>query len=178
MRRQTDEQVLRAARRGSRVAVSELYRRYAGLVWRTADAIVGDRSLAEDVMQDSFLKVIRGLVGFDPDRPFGPWLRRITANTALSALRARGREVFGLEWLSDRPVEPPRPRDQGLARAVRQLSPERRAVVVLRYWLDLPPTEIAELLGVPTGTVHSRLARGLDDLRHALRQEETHAGRP
>jgi RNA polymerase sigma-70 factor, ECF subfamily len=160
--RPSDDQLLEAIREGSRTAWGELFTRHADAAWRTAFAIVRDHARAEDVVQDAFVRAIRAADRFDRDRPFRPWLLRIVTNRALDVLR---HEAFATPG----DVEPGGAADgdddpTDVRGAIAQLDPDRRAVVVLRYWLDLSPSEIADRLGVPVGTVGSRLARALDDL--------------
>lgn len=160
----TDDQLLQAIRDGSRTAWGELFRRHADAAWRTAYAIVRDHARAEDVVQDAFLRAIRAAERFDRQRPFRPWLLRIVTNRAVDVLRheqfATPGEVEGETFahLAD-DADPGEVRE-----AIARLDPDRRTVVVLRYWLDLSPGEIAERLDVPVGTVGSRLSRALDDL--------------
>jgi RNA polymerase sigma-70 factor (ECF subfamily) len=110
---------------------------------------------------------VRALDRFDRRRPFGPWLHRIVVNRAIDWARARAlRPEAGAV---DVPAAEPPERDDELLRELDRLSPEHRAVIVLRYLLDYTPGEIAELLELPRGTVNSRLRRGLDNLKDRLR---------
>lgn len=136
--------------------------------WRAALAITGRAALAEDVAQDAFERAFAALERFDEDRPFAPWLHRIVLNRALDLVRAE-RRLVGLDeaaapraWAAGEDVD--RPALEALAR----LSPERRAVVVMRHLLGYSPPEIAEIAGLPLGTVNSRLGRALAELRAAL----------
>jgi RNA polymerase sigma-70 factor, ECF subfamily len=102
---------------------------------------------------------------FDERRPFGPWLHRIVVNRCLDLLRTERRLVGGdaeLERLESHDVADG---DRELLEAVAGLSLQRRVAVVLRYGLGYTPTAIGELLGIPAGTVNSRLARALEELR-------------
>src|SRR5262249_33420635 len=114
--------------------------------------------------QDAFLRAASALHRFDRSRPVEPWLVRIAVNRAIDLLRARRRLVS--EDLATEPfaLDAPFP-DEELRAALRGLGPERRAVIALHYWLDYTTPEIAEILDVPLGTVNSRLARALRDLR-------------
>ena len=166
-RRQRGESALvREAQRGSAEAIEELFRRHWRRSHRAAFLVVGDGSAAEDIAQESFLAAIRALDRFDRRRPFGPWLHRITINRAIDYSRAR---TLRREGAVDESLEgaPPRAGEisDELFSALAQLAPEHRAVVVLRYVLEYTPGEIAEMLGLPRGTVNSRLRRGLDRLR-------------
>ena len=116
------------------------------------------------------------LDSFDRRRPFGPWLHRIVVNHAIDWARARAlRREVGDEQLAVVPAREDAPAEDlsnQTMTALAGLSPDHRAVVVLRYVLDYSPGEIAELLELPRGTVNSRLRRGLDALQeHAMREQ-------
>jgi RNA polymerase sigma-70 factor, ECF subfamily len=117
---------------------------------------------------------VRALDRFDRRRPFGPWLHRIVVNRAIDWSRARAlrREVGEVTLgLVAAPVQPDNPHTPTLASALANLSPEHRAVIVLRHLLEYTPGEIAELLDLPRGTVNSRLRRGLDELAHQVEED-------
>lgn len=144
-----------------------IFDRHWDRVWRAAYAVSGDRELASDAAQDAFIRAGAALHRFDRGKPVEPWLVRIAVNRAIDLVRARRREE-GEHGLPDTVAfDPPLP-DDDLAEALRRLGPERRAVIALHYWLDFTTPEIAEILGVPLGTVNSRLARALRDLRLEL----------
>jgi RNA polymerase sigma-70 factor, ECF subfamily len=164
----TDEALLVAIRDGSRAAWGELFARYADVAWRTAFAIVHDHARAEDVVQDSFVQAIRAEERFDRRRPFRPWLLRIVTNRAVDVLR---HERFAIPGEVDRSTETWSVDDGDPADvrgALARLEADRRAMIVLRYWLDLSPAEIADRMQVPVGTVGSRLSRALDELASYL----------
>ena len=166
--------LVRDAQRGSAEALEELFRRHWRRAHRAAYLVVGDSAAAEDIAQESFLAAIRALDRFDRRRPFGPWLHRITVNRAIDFARARAlRAESALPAARRRrpPTAPDAISDELLA-ALAELGPEHRAVVVLRYVLEYTPGEIGEILGVPRGTVNSRLRRGLDRLRPAIEEAE------
>jgi RNA polymerase sigma-70 factor, ECF subfamily len=173
-----ERQLIKAAQEGSTEALEELFRRYWRRTHRAAFLIVHDGPAAEDIAQEAFLAAVRALDRFDRRRPFGPWLHRIVVNRAIDWARARSlRRETGDELLEER-MDPGSEafsiadESSELLMALRALTPERRAVVVLRYLLDYTPGEIARLLDLPRGTVNSRLRRGLDTLAAALGQEE------
>lgn len=171
VREPSDRDLVRSARRGDRDAASALFRRYWRDAWRAAYAITGRRSLADDVAADGFERAFAALGRFDERRPFGPWLHRIVANRALDLLRAERR--LSDEELPDTPDLAPAHTtgDRSLLTAVAGLSLERRVVVVLRYGVGMTPKQIAEALDLPTGTVNSRLARALEQLRESSEVE-------
>jgi RNA polymerase sigma-70 factor (ECF subfamily) len=162
-----DADLVLAARRGSRDALGRIFDRHWPRVWRAAYATTGERESANDAAQDAFVQAAAALHRFDLRRPLEPWLVRIAVNRALDLVRARRRLVA--EELADErfAFDEPLP-DDDLREALARLAPERRVVVALHYWLDYTTPEIAELLGVPLGTVNSRLARALGNLRRQL----------
>jgi len=162
---------VREAQRGSADALEKLFRAHWPRAYRAALLVVGDAAAAEDIAQESFLAAVRSLDRFDRRRPFGPWLHRIVVNRAIDFTRARRlrREIdlarVAEPAVSDRELDS---RAEEIAVALSSLGPEQRAVIVLRYLLEYTPGEIAELLGLPRGTVNSRLRRGLDRLEEGL----------
>jgi RNA polymerase sigma-70 factor, ECF subfamily len=178
LQRRREAGVVRAAQRGSHEAMEELFRRHWRGAHRAAYLVVHDGQAAEDIAQEAFISAIRSLDRFDRRRPFAPWLHRIVVNRAIDWTRARkarrevsGEAIEGWEGQSHEP-DPASLADSGrMAEALRSLGPEHRAVVVMRYILEYTPGEIAEILGMPRGTVNSRLRRGLDALADTLPRE-------
>jgi RNA polymerase sigma-70 factor, ECF subfamily len=166
---------VRGAQAGSASDLEALFRSHWPRAYRAAYLVVHDAAAAEDIAQDAFLSAIRALHTFDRRRPFGPWLHRIVVNRAIDWARARSlRRELGEEALEGAPAgqEPPESKlSEGIVAALAGLSPEHRAVVVLRYLLEYTPGEIASLLDLPRGTVNSRLRRALDALEGRLEEE-------
>jgi RNA polymerase sigma-70 factor (ECF subfamily) len=166
---------VRGAQAGSASDLEALFRSHWPRAYRAAYLVVHDAAAAEDIAQEAFLSAVRALHTFDRRRPFGPWLHRIVVNRAIDWTRARSlRRELGEDALADAPAgpEPPARRlSAGIAAALAALSPEHRAVVVLRYLLEYTPGEIATLLDLPRGTVNSRLRRALDALEGRLEEE-------
>jgi RNA polymerase sigma-70 factor (ECF subfamily) len=159
---------LREAREGSASAIEALFRAHWPRAHRTAYLVVHDSAAAEDIAQEAFLAAIRRLDRFDGDRPFGPWLHRIVVNRAIDWARSRQlRREAGLDE-TEAPAHAPELSDDTLS-ALAALTPEHRAVIVLRHLLGYTPGEIAAMLDLPRGTVNSRLRRGLDTLEERLR---------
>jgi RNA polymerase sigma-70 factor, ECF subfamily len=158
---------VRGAQAGSASAIEALFRLHWPLAYRAAYLVVHESAAAEDIAQEAFLAAIRRLDQFDRRRPFGPWLHRIVVNRAIDWVRARRLraevelgEAFASEHAADL--------SDATVAALAELSPEHRAVIVLRHLLGYTPGEIAELLDLPRGTVNSRLRRGLDALRERV----------
>jgi RNA polymerase sigma-70 factor (ECF subfamily) len=166
---------VRGARAGRAADVEALFRHHWPLAYRAAYLVVHDAAAAEDIAQEAFLAALRALDRFDRRRPFGPWLHRIVVNRAIDWARAR---TLRAEISDDGTIERAAARTraeasdaEALAAGLAALSPEHRAVIVLRHLLEYTPGEIAELLELPRGTVNSRLRRGLDALREAIGEE-------
>jgi RNA polymerase sigma-70 factor (ECF subfamily) len=170
VREKTDAELVRRARRGSREAAAELFERHWQRAWRLALAITQNRSYADDAAQQAFERAYRGIARFDGRSSFGTWLHRIVVNQALTTLRQETRRAEPVE-AAGRGFGTADERFDEVADALAGLSEERRLVLILRYWLDLTPPEIGDLLEIATGTVHSRLARALADLRKELEVE-------
>ncbi|HEY3189260.1 MAG TPA: RNA polymerase sigma factor [Solirubrobacteraceae bacterium] len=166
---------IRGAQDGSVADLEALFRHHWPGAYRAAYLVVHDAAAAEDIAQESFLAAVRNLGRFDRKRPFGPWLHRIVVNRAIDWSRARAlrREIGDAPLgVAAAPAPPDAAHAHALAEALAELSPEHRAVIVLRHLLDYTPGEIAELLDLPRGTVNSRLRRGLDTLAARLAEAD------
>lgn len=161
-----------AARRGSESAVAELFDRHWDGAYRAAALVTGDRAAAEDIAQEAFLAALRALPSFDLRRPLRPWLHRIVVNRAIDWSRSRAlRREVGADVVAESAAVAEHAAEgfgDDVMAALQQLAPEQRAVVVLRYVLEFTPGEIGRLLGLPRGTVNSRLRRGLDALEEVI----------
>jgi len=169
-----ERRLVREVQRGSATALEELFRREWPRAYRAAYLVVQDAAAAEDIAQEAFLAAVRAIERFDRRRPFGPWMHRIVVNRAIDLTRARAlrREVDAAAADSaEAPPDPPAaPLSNDVMAALRELSPEHRAVVALRFLFDYTPGEIARALDMPRGTVNSRLRRALDRLGEVLEQ--------
>ncbi len=160
------------------MAYEELVRQHQAIAIRTAHLFAPDGDV-EDAVQEAFVKAHAALGRFRPGAPFRPWLLRIVANEARNRRRSAGRQAA----LALRSIEDRRPGDaapspesavladerrQWLLAGVNTLRDEDREVIAARYFLELSEAEAAELLGLPRGTVKSRLSRALGRLRDGL----------
>ncbi len=171
----SDAALVRAAREGSESALETLFRRHWRRAHQAAYLVCLDSSGAEDIAQEAFLSALRSLERFDTRRPFAPWLHRIVVNRAIDWTRMRAaRHEIASETVPEPASTPELEIDHAdeLILALGELAPDHRAVIVLRYVHDLAPGEIARALGVPRGTVNSRLRRGLDKLSQQLDREQ------
>ena len=174
----SDAELIERARRGEVMAYESLVRRYQDAAVRTAYVIAPDGD-AEDAVQEAFVKAYRALGRFRAGSPFRPWLLRIVANEARNRRRSAGRRA----GLALRVAEDRRPGDAApspesavldheerawLVAAINDLADGDREVIAARYFLDLSEAETAEILGLPRGTVKSRLSRAVGRLRTRL----------
>jgi RNA polymerase sigma-70 factor, ECF subfamily len=170
-----EQRLIAAARDGSEPATEQLVRRHWPVAHRAAYLVVQDAAAAEDIAQESLLAAIDALGRFEDGRPLAPWLHRIVVNNALKWLRkgARRHEVSvdALPELDPEPESAGRGVSDETLRALAALDAEQRAIVVLRHLLEYTPGEIAAALGLPRGTVNSRLRRALDRLADELGEE-------
>jgi RNA polymerase sigma-70 factor (ECF subfamily) len=165
-----DDELVAAALAGSAGAAGALFDAYWLFAWRAAHAVTGRADLADDAAQDAFVKAMRSLRRFELGRPFAPWIAKIAVNRARDLLRAERRRPA--ESLDGDGIEAPAPGDaHELLEAVAALPRERREAVVLHHVLGFSVSEVAEIVGAPEGTVASRLARGLAQLRRTMEAE-------
>lgn len=175
-----DESTLvRHAANGDAAAWESLMVTHQEAVFRLAYLLLGDPDDAEDVAQESFLRAWKHLRSFDVTRPLRPWLLSITANLASNRRRSAGRYFAALmRAFRDEPASE-RIEDQSarnfqageLWKAVQKLNVLDQQIVYLRYFLELPVAETAQILQVAEGTVKSRLSRALEKLRNIIQQE-------
>jgi RNA polymerase sigma-70 factor (ECF subfamily) len=169
------------------MAYEELVRRYQDVAVRTAHVISpgGD---AEDAAQEAFVKAYAALSRFRTGAPFRPWLLQIVANEARNRRRSAGRRAgLALRAAGDRPSDDAAPSPESavlaterralLITAINALRDDDREVIGARYFLELSESETAEALGIPRGTVKSRLSRALDRLRAQLGEQEAGGAR-
>jgi RNA polymerase sigma-70 factor (ECF subfamily) len=166
---------VRGAQAGSASDLEALFRSHWPRAYRAAYLVVHDRGAAEDIAQEAFLAAVRALDTFDRRRPFGPWLHRIVVNRAIDWTRARSlRREVGDDALQTAEARPETivGLPANVTDALASLPTDQRAVIVMRYLLEYTPGEIARMLGLPRGTVNSRLRRGLDALQGRVSEEE------
>lgn len=171
---------IRDARNGDAEAFRRLVDRYRDVAYEVALRIVRTPEEAEEVAQDAFVRAWRALSGFREEALFSTWLYRIVTRRALDvAGSARRRpERTATELSPDRLPDPLAPGVKitdalRLRRVLAELAPVRRAVVTLFYLRDCPVDEVAEVLGMPAGTVKTHLHRARAELRRAWRRHLT-----
>ncbi|MFO7588696.1 MAG: RNA polymerase sigma factor [Gemmatimonadota bacterium] len=174
------------ARNGDAAAFGELVRRHMRRAYLVSLGLVGSHEDALDLSQEAFARALRASRTLDPERPFYPWLYGILRRLCLNHLRdrrsRRARLAEAGAWLADEARTRAAAADPGreaereelrrrLAEAIGRLPPEQREVLVLREFEGLRYAEIAELLGIPDGTVMSRLYAARRRLAAALGEE-------
>lgn len=177
----TDEELVRRFVDGDREAFAGLVERHHTRVYNIAYRMLGGREDALDAVQDVFLTCVRKLAGFRGQSAFTTWLHRVTVNVCLDTLRRRWREQPSGDELPE--ISVPDTSDStveavDVQRALLQVPEEFRTVLVLHDIEGQPYDTIAEILGVPIGTVKSRLHRGRVTLGRAIRGEHPSAVHP
>lgn len=160
-KQESDSELAARACSGDVAAFEQLYRRHEGRVHALCLRLSGDPTLAEDLLQESFVKAWQGLPGFRRESAFGTWLHRIATNVALSALRRRNslrEEVSSdLEVPATPEASGPALEQMDLERAIACLPPRARAVLVLHDMEGLQHAEIGECMGIAEGTSRTLL---------------------
>jgi RNA polymerase sigma-70 factor (ECF subfamily) len=173
-----DERLAAMAATGDRRAFEALVTRHRQAVYRLCWSASGNHADADDAAQETFVRLHRSLPGYDPGRPFGPWLRKIAWNCGLSARRDGNAGIAAFTGAEAPEAADPGPgpeeaasgneEKRRVAGAMAALPAELRTVMVLRAVEGMSYAEIAETAGIPAGTVMSRLSRARERLLGAL----------
>jgi RNA polymerase sigma-70 factor (ECF subfamily) len=185
----SDQEVVALARAGKESGYRELLRRYERPVFSLVYRMVRDRSVAEDLAQETFIKVLNALDSYRPEFKFSSWIFKIANNAAIDHLRRRDLDTLSLDGAPDArtaeeveatalqatdrgpgPLAELESRELGSAieRAIEQLRPEYRACILLRHVEGRAYEEIAEALDLPLGTVKTYIHRARLELRESL----------
>ncbi|MEJ2598855.1 MAG: sigma-70 family RNA polymerase sigma factor [Anaerolineales bacterium] len=179
----TERDAIHKLKQGNIRGLETLVRKYQVQAVRATDLITRDQALAEDIVQAAFLRAFERIDQFDESRPFGPWFLRSVINEAVKTVTRR-LETPSLDTLPEIspeeiwPAGEPEPEEwveqqetyQQVWEALGQLSPEQRAVIVLRYYLELSLEEIGEEVAAPSGTIKWRLHKARMRLKKILEQ--------
>jgi RNA polymerase sigma-70 factor (ECF subfamily) len=173
-----DADVVRLAQQGREPAFRELVRRYERPVFSLVYRMVRDREVAEDLAQDTFVKVLNHIDRYSPEFKFSSWLFKIANNVAIDHLRRRRLDTVSIDGAPDAtsaseqesPLEELASRELGSAieRAIGALRPQYRACIMLRHVEGRSYEEIAATLDLPLGTVKTYIHRARHELRRAL----------
>jgi len=182
-----DHRLISACLKGDEAAFGELVRRYQDRLFNTVYRHLDNADDAQDVVQDAFLNAYQSLESFKGNSEFFTWLYRIAVNTAIS-LKRKQRVTLSIDAgrNGEAPIEPldvseaSKPgrqmeraeQERKVQDALNRLSPEHRMVLVLKDIEGEKYETIAELLGVPIGTIRSRLHRARAELRELLQQDD------
>ena len=185
----TDQEVVVLARHGQDAAYRELVRRYERPVFSLVYRMVRDRELAEDLAQETFVKALNAIESYRPEFKFSSWIFKIANNAAIDQLRRRELDTLSLDGsphaetpeaieatalqIGDRQetaLEEVEARELGgeIEAAIARLRPEYRSCILLRHVDGRPYEEIAEILGLPLGTVKTYIHRARNELRLSL----------
>lgn len=185
----TDHDLIRFARSGSEKAYRELLGRYERPVFSLVYRMVRDRELAEDIAQETFVKVFNRIDSYNPKYKFSSWIFKIASNLAIDTMRKKSLPTVSLDGSpnarTDDEVERTRiavaSTDEGpdelleakelgeeIEEAIGELRPEYRTAVILRHVEGRPYEEIAEIMEVPLGTVKTYIHRARGELRESL----------
>jgi len=185
----TDQEIVVLAREGREAAYRELIRRYERPVFSLVLRMVRNRQLAEDLAQETFIKALNAIASYRPEFKFSSWIFKIANNAAIDHLRRKDLETLSLDGspsattadeieatvlqVGDRgatPLAALEARELGatIEQAIGQLRPEYRSCILLRHVEGLAYEEIAELLGLPLGTVKTYIHRARHELRDSL----------
>lgn len=179
-----DARALRRVARGDRQALTDLYVRYRLPLFRYLLQLTPDHGLAEELLQDTLVAIWKSAKSFEGRSTARTWIFGIARRQAHNTLRQRGLPLADAAELETMPASDPEPEDAALAgaeraelaAALRELVPIHREVLVLTFMQDLSYQETAQVLGVPVGTVKSRLNHAKRALR-ALIESREGAGR-
>lgn len=190
-RRADDATLVAAAQGGEREAMDELLRRHYPRIHAVCSRIAGSTRDADDATQEAMIRIVRSIDRFDGRSAFGTWAYRIATNAALDELRRRNRRPV-LHAVEDDDDDRPHETADPIAHrtvdavadrlaidaALAEVPEDFRVPVIMRDVGDLDYAEIADELGVPIGTVKSRIARGRRMLIEHLGNHDDHSGRP
>jgi RNA polymerase sigma-70 factor (ECF subfamily) len=175
---QPDLAVIRKAQRGDERAFALIVRAYEAPVFNYVLRMVGDRALAEDLTQDVFLRVFRGLRGYSLRSRFTTWLFQVAKNRVVDELRAEERRPRALAVLEDTPllevIDAPIERSEAigvLLRAVASLNPDLKEALLLRDIAGLSYNEISDTLDVTLATVKWRIFKAREEVQQALEEQ-------
>jgi RNA polymerase sigma-70 factor (ECF subfamily) len=185
----SDQEIVAWALDGAEAAYRELLRRYERPVYALIFRMVRDRELAEDLTQETFVKVLNALDRYRAEYKFSSWIFKIANNAAIDQLRRRELDTLSLEGgpdattperieatslqvgdIAESPLDELEARELGSAieEAIAQLRPEYQACIIMRHVEGRPYDEIADILGLPLGTVKTYIHRARAELREHL----------
>ena len=170
LRSRSDVELVRAAKSGDAPATQELLRRHGDRLFRLVSVRFRTRSIAEDIVQEAFLRAIAEVSGLREEQSFFAWLARISIRIGLDERKKHWREIYPGEVPEERGEQPIDLQDQeAVRRALLALDADTRELIVLRYWAGLSVAELAELLEAEEPAGRKRLERARSKLERRLR---------
>ncbi|MBM7591308.1 RNA polymerase sigma factor SigW [Brevibacillus fulvus] len=181
-----EKRLIERAKRGDREAFAELIEIYKDKIFQLAYRMVGNRQEAEDIAQETFLRVFANLHTYDDQYKFSTWIYRIATNLCIDRGRKKKPDFSldeeieqgeGLDWYSRLSSKEQTPEEKVVTQelqetvqdALSQLAPKYRSIMILRYIEDLSLQEISDILKLPITTIKTRIHRGREALRGRLR---------
>jgi len=172
-----DELLVIKCQQGDKEAFDELVERWQKRLWHYAFHVTGSESAAWDIVQETWYGIIKGIRKLDNATVFPRWAFRIANNKCADWLRRKRRQEHLNNELTKQIQKEPYEKQNGdektasLRSAIEKLSPDRRALLALRYHEGFDIAQIAEIIGVPEGTVKSRLHRTVNELRQFVERD-------
>lgn len=182
---QKEKRLIKKVKKGDHQAFADLVDCYKNSVYSICLRMVGNREEAEDISQEAFIRAYNNISKFDSDRKFSTWLFRIATNLSIDSLRRKkpsislDAEIPGTEGLALNTLLPGNTAapdeqivraetEQWIQKEIGALPDKYRSAVVLKYVEDLSLKEISEIMGLPVGTVKTRVHRGREMLRRNM----------
>ncbi len=169
-----EKALLRSARWGNHAAFAELYRLHASAIHTLAYRLTSNRAAAEDITQDTFVKMLQFLNGIRDDAPLRPWLKKVAANAAIDRLRRERRYAAAddeSEWIAPAPTQG---QELEMSHLLQRLEPSVRMVVWLHEMEGWTHAELGKRFGQSTSWSKSIVSRALERLRRELHAENQH----
>ncbi len=185
LQKSSDQELIRLYLNGNEASLEILIKRHQKSVFTAIYLMVRDRSLAEDIFQETFIKIINTLrtSRYKEEGKFGPWAARIGRNLAIDYLRkmkrdvtitdSQGNDIFSYLRIAEESIEDKIIRNQtemGLKEMVKRLPEEQRQVLIMRHWGDMSFKEIADHTGVSINTALGRMRYALNNIRKMMEQ--------
>ncbi len=175
-----ENELIKASIDGEKAAFGEIVKRYQGMVARTVKSMLGDTVFAEDIGQEVFIKLYHSLQEFRGEAKLSTYIQRIAVNLTLNEIKRRKRffsmfshagshEIHEYD-VADSDHESRNDARELVSKALVMMEPKYRIIVTMRMLQGYSVKETAEILGLPLGTVLSRLSRAQDQLRNILKK--------
>jgi RNA polymerase sigma factor (sigma-70 family) len=190
LQKSSDQELIRLYLTGNEASLEILIKRHQKSVYTSIYLMVRDRSLAEDIFQETFIKIINTLrtSRYNEEGKFGPWASRIGRNLAIDYIRkmkrdvtitdSQGNDIFSYLRIAEESIEDKIIRNQtehGLKELVKRLPEEQRQVLIMRHWGDMSFKEIADNTGVSINTALGRMRYALNNIRKMMEQNSVKA---